>query len=503
MKHESTYYTSSTNLLYLIVLICLMLSPSCEKEEGVDPIQREKDISEYIQSLSYDPEELLNVQPIDESLSKNLLFSETTPEMDGHDLIVCTVEDYNLQQNAEQVAILRPTNGIIWPGALVKVNEGLLNGLPEPVTLKHAPTTLRIDLPGMGSHGTIVVDEPSNSNTQTAIDDALDWWNNNQYEEGYVNASNSSYCATTSFSSKQLAMELGLNVKWAGGSVSTQFNYTSTSTSKVAMMTFKQVFYTVTFDTPSSPGKVFDPSIDPQIIRNNFSNSAPPGYVHSVSYGRIIMFRMETNESATCAEVEGAMKYSTGVTSVSAELESKYQCILQNSSIDVITIGGNAEVASEAVTAQNFGDLEPILTGENAVYSKNNPGVPIAYTVKFLRNNKIAKMGYTTDYRAEECRTSYCGRIKVYGPGWYIARFTATGTKYDGSPFSYSSGNITAGNSKYCVIPGGTTNIKVQAKSVSCATIFTKYYDLPEDHCFTTGGTVCFPNYKEVGCDFD
>jgi thiol-activated cytolysin len=211
---------------------------------------------------------------------------------------------------------------------------------------------------------------------------------------------------------------------------------------------------------------------------------------------------MVTTESATTSEVEGAMKYSTGVTTVSASLEAKYKSILQNSSIEVVTIGGNADTASQAVTAQNFGDLESILTGKNAVYSKSNPGVPIAYTVKFLMDNKVAKMGYTTDYTAKECSTSKMGRIKVYGPGWYIAKFSVSYNNWEGTPVSWSSGNITAGTSKMYVIPGGSTNIVVQASSVSCSTIFTKYYDTPRDACFTTGGTVCFTNYSEVQCDF-
>jgi thiol-activated cytolysin len=488
------------SLSVTVSIVILFVGFACKKE--FDPVAQTQEISQYIKGLNYDPNAILNVQSIDGGSLKTQTNSTTNKELQNNNLIVCQEVAYNLKQNAEQVAIIRPTNGIIWPGALVKVNEGLLNGMPEPVTLKSAPTTLRIDLPGMGAKGTIIVNEPSNSNTQTEIDKALDWWNNNQYVEGYVNASNSSYRAATSFSSQQLALDLGLNVKWASGSVSAQFSYTSSSTSKVAMMTFKQVFYTVTFDTPSQPGAVFDPSVNTGQIKSEFSNAEPPGYVHSVSYGRIIMFRMVTTESATTSEVEGAMKYSTGVTTVSASLEAKYKSILQNSSIEVVTIGGNADTASQAVTAQNFGDLESILTGKNAVYSKSNPGVPIAYTVKFLMDNKVAKMGYTTDYTAKECSTSKMGRIKVYGPGWYIAKFSVSYNNWEGTPVSWSSGNITAGTSKMYVIPGGSTNIVVQASSVSCSTIFTKYYDTPRDACFTTGGTVCFTNYSEVQCDF-
>ena len=61
---------------------------------------------------------------------------------------------------------------------------------------------------------------------------------------------------------------------------------------------------------------------------------------------------------------------------------------------------------AEAVSAKNFGDLEKIIKGDNAVYSRDNPGVPISYTIRYLRDNKLAKMGTSTDYQVVNCVTS-------------------------------------------------------------------------------------------------
>jgi len=485
---------------FIVMLIAFI---ACKKE--FDYVAQTQEISQYIKGLNYDPDAMLEVQNINGGLLKTPTDTITDSSLINDDLTVCVEVEYSLQQNAEQVAIIRPTNGIIWPGALVKINKGLLDGMPEPVTLKPAATTLRIDLPGIGEKGTIVVNEPSNSNTQTEIDKALDYWNNNQYIDGYVNASNSSYSAATSFSSEQLALDLGLNVKWASGSVSSQLNYTSSSTSKVAMMTFKQVFYTVTFDTPPQPGDVFDLSVNTGQIKSTFTSAEPPGYVHSVSYGRIIMFRMVTTESASSTEVEGAMKYSTGITSVSADIAAKYKKILENSTIDIVTIGGNADTASQAVTAQNFGDLAPMLTGGNAVYSKSNPGVPIAYTVKFLKDNKVAKMGFTTDYTATECNISRKGIISVKCTGAVTAYFTVTYINYKGIGVSMSSSGISLGNTKTYTIPGGSHDIQVKA-GTSCfgssRWAVTRLFATPQNWCCTIGGTVCFPSYGEPNCDF-
>lgn len=356
------------------------------------------DINRIIADLNYNPEELLNVQNTN--------------------------------------GILRPTNGIVWPGALVLGNSGMLDGLPDPLTLKRAPVTLRLDLPGIGENGTILIDNPSNSAVQTGIDNALEYWNDNAYQEGYVNAANSSYQATTSYSSKQMSLDVGLNVEWASGDVSAQFEYNSSSEKRVAMMVFKQVFYTITMDTPEKPANVFSAEVSLSDIENKLTSETPPAYVQSMSYGRIIMFRMETTEESTDSELEAAFNYAGGIVNASGELEAKYKSILAKSSMTTVTIGGNAAVATEAVNAKNFGDLTPIITGENAVYSRSNPGVPIAYSIRYLKDNTFAKMGYTTEYTAKNCTSKLVDnkriRYKNDARVWINNKQTKTSSRWPG-----------------------------------------------------------------------
>ncbi len=55
---------------------------------------------------------------------------ETTPV--GNDDRTCVSTTFDLKNNFEDIAILRPTQDVIWPGALVEANQSLLDGLPEP-----------------------------------------------------------------------------------------------------------------------------------------------------------------------------------------------------------------------------------------------------------------------------------------------------------------------------------------------------------------------------------
>jgi thiol-activated cytolysin len=372
-----------------------------------EPTSEQPAIQTYLQSLDYDPSGLLEVQDTaGQDLQRTAQGSETGETQEGNFTRTCTRTNYSLKQNFEDVAILRPTAGVIWPGALVQGNASLLDGLPEPISLQRGPVTFRVDLPGIGAAGIQTVENPTNSSVQAAIDDSLAWWNDNAYQEGYVNAANSSYRLASSYSSQQLALDVGLNVAWAVGDVSAQFGYSTSETKRVVMSVYKQAFYTVSLDTPESPDSVLADTATLAQVQSAISPASPPAYVASVVYGRIIMLRLETSETATAAEVETAFRYASTV-EASGSLDARSEQILRNSSIEVITLGGNAAVASRAVTTGDpdatIAEIQSIIQGENAVYSKSNPGVPIAYTVRYLKDNSLAKMGYTTDYTATEC----------------------------------------------------------------------------------------------------
>lgn len=464
------------------------------------------DINNYVESLSYNTDELLNVQETQGLPSRRTVTGKAADgQTTGNGVTTtCTKTSYNLEQNFEEVAILRPTNGIVWPGALVIGNQSLMDGLPEPLPLPRSEVKLRVDLPGIGENGNITVTAPNNGNVQAKIDDALDWWNNNQYEEGYVNASNSSVKKATSFSSKQLSLDVGLNVAWATGNLASEFNYNTSSEKFSAMMVYKQAFYTITMETPLTPASVFDPNTTLETVQKLVDKGTPPAYVSSVVYGRIIMFRLETTLNSTSAELEAALSYASGI-KVDATIEVKVKEILAKSTMTAVTIGGNAEIASEAVSAKDFGDLEKIIKGKNAVYSKSNPGVAIAYTVRFLKDNSLAKMGYTTDYTATSCEESKtaAASFKLENQGWYNVRFIRSYIDPSGSAKYFTGRTLLLDQNMKVDFPPGSYNIEVTLEySNGSSWKHWKDYSISagQNKCVKTSGDLLFIGRKIGNC---
>jgi thiol-activated cytolysin len=382
------------------------------------------DIDGYVRSLRFDATEMLNVQDTgtgdrkETQLGTPVTTTEWVPSVGEK---TCVRTTYSLQQNFDKLAVLRPTQGVVWPGALVKGNASLVDGIPDPVTLARAPVTLSVDLPGIGANGVKVVESPTHSSVQVAIDEALDWWNKNAYVDGYVNAASSSFKWTSSYSSEQTGLSLGLNLQWATGEVSSALDHSTTSTSHVVTGVFRQAFYTVTFDTPASPSAVFAPSVRLADVQGQITDTEPAAYVANVTYGRIIAVRMETTYEATTTDIEGAFQYSAGILNASGSVESKYQQILASSTFTALTLGGNASVAAEVIAGPmgSFAALRDAIQGPNAIYSAGNPGVPISYVVRYLGDNSLARLGSTTEYTATECMLN-AQRIRVYYSGMKV-----------------------------------------------------------------------------------
>ncbi|MEM9929576.1 MAG: thiol-activated cytolysin family protein [Bacteroidota bacterium] len=419
-------------------------------------------INNYLRSLSYDPRRLLSVS--EEGGSQALPAERSTT---SNSVIICRNEPKKLDKKMDKISILKPTSGVIYPGALVQANRNLAEGLPTPITLPRAPLTLRVDLPGLTNNGTVTIQNPQNSNVQSAINNVLEEWNRNPASQGYVNPSNTISRIEKAYTSEQVSLALGFRADWASNSVSAATKMNTSSEKSVTVAFFQQVFYTVTMDAPQRPADVFGASVSLADVRGVVNNSNPAAYVRSIDYGRTIMVRMETNLQKTDVELEAAMKYATaGGTKFTGDLKAKYENITKNSVFTVYSIGGNAEVASEVIAGTDLTKLKSVIE-KDAVYRRNNPGVPIAYTTAFLKDNSVAKISSTSEYTETNCTEYPNGYIKFEHAGAYVAKFTVTWIEKNAQgipiPKIWNSGQKTSGYTKTVNIPGDAKDVHVSA----------------------------------------
>lgn len=427
--------------------------PAASKAKG-------QGVSEYIANLSYDPRVILSVVPDGTTSAMPVRDRQSV----GNAVIITTKTQHTLKKNLSEVAILSPAAGVIFPGALVLADQNLMEGKPTPIALPRSPVTLSVDLPGLRNpSGTATA---TGSGVRKFLNGILEEWNQLPASQGYVNAARSFLQVSQAFSSQQVSLELGFNAEWASGSASAQVGVASTTEKSVIVAYFKQVFYTITMDTPATPTSVFAKSLTLKQAQKAFNNEHPPAYVRSVDYGRILMVKMESTKVDTSFNLKAAFRQAA----IGGSINASYQQIIQNSTFTVLAIGGGAETPAKMFNGSSEASLKELqeYVARDATYRRDNPGLPIAYTVVFLKDNSFAQMGNSTDYTETESVRHNNGFVRVVHAGAYIAKFEVSWVEPDANGNytqnrQWNSGDKTAGFSQQIDLPGDAKGVRIRA----------------------------------------
>lgn len=419
--------------------------------------ENRSDIDRFVRGMDFDPRRVLSAHSPDTTQAL------PARRNDGNGVTLCKATQHNASGETNDISILSPTAGTIYPGALVRVNRALVEGRPQALPAPRGPVTLRLDLPGQRAAGTRV-EQPSFSNVQSAIDNILIDWINARPTHGFNPAARHTLNTQRAYSREQVAASLGLNAQWINNSFTANIRGSHQSKTKTYIALFRQIYYSAIADLPKAPSAVFAPQMTLASLRQQIDNDNPPGFVRSVDYGRHLLIRIDTEKSVSDIEIDGALRYAAGQdTSVNAELASSYHNIVRNARITVLAIGGNAQ---DAVAVTGMSGLRGAIRS-GATFGRENPGVPISYTVTFLRDHAIAAMRFTADHTEWTCTQHRNAYIRLRHDGAYVARFEIDWREHDdsGAPVErqWRSGSQTAGWTHTQHFPGDAEDIRIRA----------------------------------------
>ena len=406
--------------------------------------------SDYIRGLNYDLDLLLSLD----------MRPTTKPSLDnersagGGGVSVCTKTLHDVDSNLSSNSLLNPSNGVVYPGALVKLNSELVEGKPVPISGGRSPVKLSIQLHGIGDDGVITVANPTNVEVPRAINNALNKWHNSAAAQEYSPVIQAYSEARKSYNKTQIGVELGMGAQWESNSVTGRLNVDATVSSTTTYQVFKQIYYSVVMENPSSPGSVF--ASDYQVGSRDFTDAGPPGYVRSVDYGRIIIVQMNTAEAVIKQEAEAALDLMTsGNVQVQASLKQRLENITKNSTFKVFIIGGGVPakgetVNQEALTSLLSGDVSKMsgVIQRGLRFSKSNPAIPIQYQVVDLKTNAVASMRTTASYVEKNCTALENQSLKMVHQGGYVVRYTVLWQAWDANLNAFLPQIWTSGSAK-------------------------------------------------------
>lgn len=415
-------------------------------------------INQGIRNLKYNPATILKFTGDDYS---NLPANES--KMDNGKYIVVHHEKKTVAQKNYDIAIANAINDRTYPGALLLANENLVNNMPSALYAKRAPITLRVNLPGIEKTGTITVVDPKFSSVSEAINSITTSWLK-EYGDTHHITTNCSYSESKVFSQDHLQVVVGFDL---GSKLDLDFSAVTDNKKQVFVLAFKQIFYTVSVDSPEQPGDFFhEQETWENLTGNGVSNDAPPVFVANVAYGRSIYVVMQTSNMSS--EIEGQLKLAIKGNKLDADVLQ--QSIFDNSYYSAVILGGDAETHI-LTTTKDFGEIEKIING-NSLFTEKNQGAPISYTSVFLKENAIAVINSSTQY----VQTSYTeynkGSIRLDHSGAYVAKFYVTWRersfvdgveKFKDCQWEKNDHSLTAHFSTVIPLPANATNIHVKA----------------------------------------
>jgi hypothetical protein len=327
-----------------------------------------------------------------------------TKATDGTELR-CTQTDYSLTKVPEKFVALNPNADVLWPGSLVQ-GKSMAGGILDPIPVERAPGAITLTIAsGGGGPFFRTIEKPSLSTATQAINDILSTYTGKT-------PAKFAYSFSSVHSMEQLAVAVDANVKGTTWSAAASLAFDKSDSKSRMLIQFTQEYYTMAFDPPKGAAGVFAPSVTSAELSPYVAAGNPPVYVGSVTYGRIFYLLFESSSSSM--ELEAAVKgsYSGGAVSADATATAKWKKTIDESSVRAYGLGGNASSAIAAATGWDIATgstaisqhdaIKKFLT-EGATFDKENPGVPISYTIRYLHDGSQVRLALTTEYTAKNC----------------------------------------------------------------------------------------------------
>ncbi|NJN26456.1 MAG: hypothetical protein HC819_11005 [Cyclobacteriaceae bacterium] len=368
------------------VLFCaLVFLYACQKDSEFGP---KGPSTEEITAFNNEVDGMTQFEQPQE-LSEPQKLSEEPPAQDQNNTTLeCYTANYKAAPGFDEMLALDPTSDVIYPGALV-IGESIPTGEYLPLVAERDSITLSISLENLSGSPVVKIGDPKLSTVREGVKKILD-----QEVTGGTPAK-INYSISQVHTKEQLNLALGANYRSAATKVSASFDFESTSYTNKFVMKFLQVYYTIDMDLPRNPSDLFTKLPDPALL-----GATSPVYVSTVTYGRMILYTMETNYTKT--EVDAAFSASFG--SSDGSINAEYEKVFRESSIKALVIGGSGAEAAKTIKGPEE-VFSYIATGGN--YSKDSPGAPLSYKLRYVKDNAVARVVLGSEYTVRTCDLAY------------------------------------------------------------------------------------------------
>lgn len=295
----------------------------------------------------------------------------------------------------DALAALSPNAETLFPGDVVKagkVSGGELSAVSAPL----AGSTLTLSglqFAKNGAEYTRRIRETTAAAVQEAVTSLLD-------QGDAATTAGLLYSYFRSYSAEQLAVGLGAGYSSIGFSADLRAKFDQLTTNSVFVVKLVQPYYTVSVAPKDRPSLFFKSGTGVDQLKPSMGPGNPPAYVSSVKYGRMLLFVVRSTASAESLELAIRASFGGFVASGQVSVDVATRRVLNTADMSLMVLGGPAGPTVSAIAkpgkelTDSLGDL--LLAGME--YSRQSPGAPIAYTLRYVADNEVAQSTLVAPY---------------------------------------------------------------------------------------------------------
>lgn len=332
--------------------------------------------------------------------------STSTETTEGGERLVCTEDTYLSQRNFHELLALGESYAQVQPGMVVQ-GATLRDGSMRAVPLPRGPVSLGIDLALAGP--TRRVEHPSSTSLKDAVA-SLQRAADAELGELPDLPARVSYTSDVVQSFEEATLAIDVSVSYSGAlrsaGLDAGFSSSDRRQTHTVVARLFQPMYTISVADDEIPtardffaSDVSESAVEAQLAAGTIGPDNLPAYVHAVTYGRIVVFTMSSDEVESAEDLYAAVRGSFRGFSGDAEAESHYRSIVSRSQVRVLALGGSAEAALLAIQTGDYSMFFGPATASTAV--------PLSYDVRYLKGmRETAVIGEEIQYVVEGCTAS-------------------------------------------------------------------------------------------------
>lgn len=296
----------------------------------------------------------------------------------------------------EDLAYWGANNNITYPGALLRIDQSG-TGLSPLVGLAQKPVTLSLGLEG--ATGVDYQRKTAKEVTQSSVGECINSLIKGFLKDGAQLPYIISMQLTEIKAKEEINAALGLSFNVGSFfNMDGEFDFQNKASKTYAILTLKQIYYTVNVDYKSSLGaySLLGDNVTLEQVKAACPENFSPVYVSSVSYGRIAAITLKTEESFQSLRVGLNMSGGYGMFSADTQLELEQKAESGSFEYNCFVYGGSVEGTQSVLSCKS---IDKMMESLNQPYDPSKQvGVPISYQLSHIADNSSAKIGFVGDY---------------------------------------------------------------------------------------------------------